>query len=82
MLFRYPDTPAVTKCYDTIHKPPWVSVRINTDDGNFVLKYGIMTEELVICETRIDEATGQGDSDSGMRILGSLCHLNYNQLKY
>ena len=28
--------------------------------------YGIMTEELVIREIRIDEATGQGDSDSRM----------------
>ena len=28
--------------------------------------YGIMTEELVICEIRIDEAAGRGDSDSQM----------------
>ena len=28
--------------------------------------YGIMTEELVIREIRIDEAAGQGDSDSRM----------------
>ena len=28
--------------------------------------YGIMTEELVIREIRIDEATGWGDSDSRM----------------
>ena len=28
--------------------------------------YGIMTEELVIREIRIDEAAGRGDSDSGM----------------
>ena len=26
--------------------------------------YGIMTEELVIREIRIDEATGRGDTDS------------------
>ena len=30
------------------------------------IKYGIMTKELVIGEIRIDEATGQGDSDSLM----------------
>ena len=28
--------------------------------------YGIMTEERVICEIRIDEAAGRGDSDSRM----------------
>ena len=28
--------------------------------------YGIMTEELVIHEIRIDEAAGRGDSDSRM----------------
>ena len=28
--------------------------------------YGIMTEELVIREIRIDEAAGRGDSDSRM----------------
>ena len=28
--------------------------------------YGIMTEELVICEIRIDVAAGRGDSDSRM----------------
>ena len=28
--------------------------------------YGIMTEELVIREIRIDEAAGRGDSDSWM----------------
>ena len=28
--------------------------------------YGIMTEKIVICEIRIDEAAGQGDSDSRM----------------
>ena len=27
---------------------------------------GIMTEELVLCEIRIDEAAGRGDSDSWM----------------
>ena len=27
---------------------------------------GIMTEELVICEIRIDKTAGQGDSDSQM----------------
>ena len=30
------------------------------------ITYGIMTEELVICEIRIDEAAGRGDSDSRM----------------
>ena len=29
--------------------------------------YGIMTEELVICEIRINEATCKGDSDSRMK---------------
>ena len=43
------------------------------------LKCGIMTEELVIHEIRIDEAAGRGDSDSRMT---SLCHLNSNHLKY
>ena len=28
--------------------------------------YGIMTEELVVCEIRIDEDAGPGDSDSRM----------------
>ena len=40
--------------------------------------YGIMTEELVIRDIRIDEAAGRGDSDSRMTSL-SLCHLNSNQ---
>ena len=31
-----------------------------------VVRYWIMTEELVIREIRIDEATGRGDSDSRM----------------
>ena len=36
-------------------------------DYNYMTRmYGIMTEELVICEIRIDEATGRGDSDSRM----------------
>ena len=30
------------------------------------VKYGIMTEELVICEIGINETPGQGDSDSRM----------------
>ena len=30
------------------------------------MMYGIMTEELVICEIRIDEAACLGDSDSQM----------------
>ena len=34
-----------------------------TPAGN---KYGIMTEERVIREIRIDEAAGRGDSDSRM----------------
>ena len=35
---------------------------------NVIIMYGIMTnyKELIICELRIDEATGQGDSDSRM----------------
>ena len=31
-----------------------------------LILYGIMTEELVIREIRIDEAAGRGDSDSRM----------------
>ena len=31
------------------------------------VKYGIMTEELVIREIRINEAAGRGDSDSRMK---------------
>ena len=32
----------------------------------WLIKYGIMTEELVIREIRIDEVAGRGDSDSRM----------------
>ena len=31
-----------------------------------LITYGIMTDELVICEIIIDEAAGRGDSDSWM----------------
>ena len=31
---------------------------------NIIIMYRIMTEELYIREIRIDEAVGQGDSDS------------------
>ena len=30
------------------------------------ITYGIMTDELIICEIIIDEAAGRGDSDSWM----------------
>ena len=42
----------------TIH---WVHNTISRND-----MYGIMTEELVIREIRIDEPAGRGDSDSRM----------------
>ena len=35
-------------------------------DAGIVFLYGIVTEELVICEIRIDGAAGRGDSDSRM----------------
>ena len=36
------------------------------DTGIQYIMYGKMTEELVICVIRIDEATGRVDSDSQM----------------
>ena len=44
------------------------------------IQYGIMTEELVIREIRIDKAAGRGDSDSRWAVWKSLCHLKSNQL--
>ena len=41
--------------------------------------YGIMTEELVICEIRMNEAAG--NSDSRMASFEVISHLNSNQLK-
>ena len=49
-------------------------------NNNIAMMCEIMTEELVIREIRLDEAAGQGDSDSLMTISMSLCHLNSSQL--
>ena len=44
--------------------------------------YGIMTEELVIREIRIDEAAGRGDSDLQMTCFEVIMPLKLQSTKY
>ena len=43
--------------------------------------YGIMTEERVICEIRIDKAAGRGDSDSRMTCFEVIMSLKLQSTK-
>ena len=49
--------------------------------ANRIIMYGIMTEELVIREIKIDEAAGRGDSDSQMTSVKVVMPLKFQTTK-